>query len=66
MNYLEKYKVIEVLGYTIYDSKTGQIIDQHQYTDEEKAFFNSKMGPKEHEELLNKQTNNLAEGGEVK
>lgn len=61
MNYLEKYKVIEILGYTICDSKTGQIIDQHQYTDEEKAFFDSKMGPKEYEDFCSKQSNSLEE-----
>lgn len=66
MNFLEKYKVIDIVGYKILDKKTGEIIKSHQYSDEEKVFFDSKMGPKEHEELLNKQSNNLAGGEEVK
>lgn len=66
MNFLEKYKVIDIVGYKILDKETGEIIESHQYSDEEKAFFDSKMGSKEYEELLNKQSNNLAEGEEVK
>lgn len=61
MNCLEKYKVIEVLGYKIIDLTTGEVVDQHQYTDEEKAFFDSKMGIHEYEDFCKKQSNILEE-----
>ena len=59
MNFLEKYKVIDIVGYKILDKETEEIIESHQYSDEEKAFFDSKMGPKEYKDFCNKQPNVL-------
>lgn len=61
MNLSDKYRVTEVLGFRIYDAKTGQLIEDHSYTEEEKAFFDSKMGIHEYEDFCKKQSNILEE-----
>ena len=61
MDLFDKYKITEIFSYTIYDLTTGEVVYQHQYTDEEKAFFDSKMGIHEYEDFCKKQSNILEE-----